>query len=127
MGTIIDQVEGKEQQAAVRCPVCGRGDGPGNHCPHVRWAFEQGDPLDFAKYAMQASPYVRGRGHKWTDIPAAWWTANGDWIIAQIDVRLHIGDGYVFGELGDLDLLARDVWKAFSPDHQRTSISRVDL
>jgi hypothetical protein len=126
MGTILDQVEGAEPATLERCPICGCGNSVGDHCRHVRWAFEQGDPLDFVKFAMQSSPYVRGRGHKWTEIPAAWWQAHAEWIIERIDYRLHIGEGYVFGELVDLDLLARDVWKEFSPDHERAPIARVN-
>jgi hypothetical protein len=127
MGTILDQVEGKEAAAPERCPLCGRANTASEHCRHVRWAFEQGDPLAFAKFALESSPYVRGRGHKPSDIPAAWWLAHGEWIIEQIDYRLHIGDGYLFGELAELDLLARDIWKAFRPDTERASISRVDV
>jgi hypothetical protein len=130
MGSIIDQINGNEPPAGratpARCPICGRGNAPGDHCRHVRWAFEQGDPLDFVKYAMQASPYVRGRGHRWTEIPKQWWLAHADWIIEQVDQRLHIGEGYVFGEVADLDVLARDVWKAFAPDHDRPAIARIE-
>lgn len=129
MGTILDQVEGSSHKEPVhgeRCPVCGRENARQNHCRHVRWTLEQGDPLDFAKYALQSSPYVRGRGHAPSDIPQAWWLAHGDWIIEQIDFRLHIGESYVFGEISDLDLLARDIWKSFQPDRDRAGIQRMD-
>jgi len=126
MGTTIDQVEGKGPLQAVRCPICGRENSPRNECRHVRWTFDRGDPLDFAMFALEASPYVRGRGHQPTDIPKAWWQAHGDWVIEQIDFRLHIGDGYVFGDLNDLDVLARDIWKAFQPDTGRDEIQRTN-
>jgi len=126
VGSIVNQVEGKGPMYAVRCPICGRENAPANFCRHVRWTFAQGDALAFAKHALDASPYVRGRGHKPTDIPRDWWIHHGEWIMDQIDFRLHIGDGYLFGELVDLDLLARDVWKAFQPDREPAPVTRVD-
>jgi hypothetical protein len=127
MGTILDQANGWEQIPAPRCPICGRANDRANHCRHVRWTFDQGDPLDFARFALHNSPYVRGRGHQPSEIPQGWWQLNGDWIIEQIDYRLHIGDGYVFGELGDLDVFARDVWKRFRPDQEPAAIARTDI
>ncbi len=65
MGNIVDQVEGPEQQprdTPVRCPICGRDNQPGAHCPHVRWTFDQGDPLDFARFAMETSRYRHPKG-----------------------------------------------------------------
>jgi hypothetical protein len=126
VGSIIDQVEGRRPASVARCPICGVENAPPNLCRHVRWRFEQGDALAFARHALEASPYVRGRGHKPADIPRQWWLDHGEWIMDQIDFRLHIGDGYLFGELVDLDLLARDVWKRFQPDHERQDIARVD-
>lgn len=120
MGSIIDQVEGKGPQQAERCPFCGRENARANLCRHVRWAFERGDALAFAKYALETSPYVRGRGHKPAEIPQAWWLSHADWIMNQIDYRLHIGESYLFGELAELDVLAREVWKLFQPDYARS-------
>jgi hypothetical protein len=126
VGSILNQVEGREAAHAERCPICGCENGVPNLCRHVRWRFEQGDALAFAKHALEASPYTRGRGHKPTDIPKQWWMDHAEWIMEQIDFRMHIGDGYLFGELGELDLLARDLWKRFQPDHERDGIARID-
>lgn len=38
------------------------------------------------------------------------------WIVDQILLRFDAFDGHVFGQIGDLDLLARDIWKEFRPD-----------
>ena len=119
MGNIIDQVEGKAGIAvAVRCPFCSQENRPGHHCRHVRWTFDQGGPLDFARFCLVHSPYVYGRGHKPTEVPASWWTAHGDWLVEEITLRFHAGEGYVFGDLATIDVLARDIWKRFCPDDE---------
>lgn len=124
MGRIIDQVEGRDTASGVRCPICGQENRPDQHCRHVRWTFEQGDPLRFARFALEQSPYVFGLGHKPAEIPRAWWLEHGDWIVEQITTRFDVGEGYVFGEVGALDLLARDVWKRFRPDNEARTPDR---
>jgi hypothetical protein len=108
--------DGETPAELERCPICGRTASKGL-CRHVRWSFDQGGPVEFGRFALESSPYVRGRGHRPGDIPESWWLIYGDWIIDQIGYRLRIGDAHVFGELADLDALARDIWKKFQPDH----------
>jgi hypothetical protein len=123
MGIIGEQ----ETTAAgpVRCGICGAMNEPMNYCRHVRWTFEQGDPLDFARFAIETSPYVTARGHKASEITKKWWTMNGPWVVEQVLLRFDAVDGYVFGEIADLDLLARDIWKEFRPDPERPAIERL--
>jgi hypothetical protein len=127
MGNIIDQVTGEDQDEAqpARCPVCGVHNTPGTHCRHVRWTFDQGDPLDFARFALETSPYISNRGARPSDIPGAWWKEHGDWVVEQVLLHFEADNGYVFGEIADLDLLARDIWKAFRPDPVRPGIART--
>lgn len=110
----------------VRCPICAYGNAPMQHCKHVRWTFEQGDPIDFARFAMGTSPYTRARGFSLSEIPAFWWEQRGEWVVEQVMLHFEAADGYVFGEIADLDLLSRDVWKAFRPDPVRAEMARVD-
>lgn len=112
------------QAAPVRCLICGAPNEPMRYCRHVRWTFDQGDPLDFARFAIETSPYVTARGGKSSDITKKWWTMNGAWVVEQVQLHFDAVDGYVFGEIADLDLLARDIWKQFRPDPERPEIPR---
>jgi len=122
--TMTGQHHETSTAAAVRCVVCGAMNEPMRYCRHVRWTFDQGDPLDFAHFAIETSPYVTARGAKARDIPRQWWTLNGEWVVEQVALRFDAIDGYVFGEIADLDLLARDIWKRFRPDQERPAIPR---
>lgn len=127
MGSILDQVEGKAQVAAlaVRCPVCAQANTAAATCRHVRWTFDRGGPLQFAKHALSVSPVTFARGNNVSDIPAAWWDANGDWLMEQLAMRFDACEGFVFGELGDIDLLAKDVWSRFQPEAPRAGMTRT--
>lgn len=129
MGTIISQVEGgnTEAGAPVRCPICAQLNEPGRLCKHVRWTFDQGDPLEFARFVLDTSPYVRARGHSSSEIPKIWWERQGEWIVEKVMVHFDASDGYVFGEHKDLDMLAREIWREFHPEAERPQIQRVDL
>lgn len=124
MGTIDSQNEDHDPSQPVRCLICGSFNEPMKYCRHVRWTFDQGGPLDFAHFALETSPYIRARGHSVRDIPKAWWDSRGEWIVEQVLIHFDASEGYVFGEIGDLDLLARDVWKEFRPDPVRPSLTR---
>jgi hypothetical protein len=121
---ILDQVEGKDSGCAVRCPLCGAGNTPDNRCKHVRWTFDQGDALDFTQFALETSPYTANRGLRTRDIPKLWWEEHAGWLFDQLSLRFDISDGFVFGEIAELDLLARDVWKQFRPEPVRPAIPR---
>ncbi|MDP9238084.1 MAG: hypothetical protein M3P30_11945 [Chloroflexota bacterium] len=108
----------------VRCPVCAALNEPLKYCRHVRWTFDQGGPLDFAHFALETSPYIHARGHSVRDIPRSWWDAGAEWIVEQVRLHFDAVEGYVFGELGDLDVLARHVWKEFRPDPIRPALAR---
>jgi hypothetical protein len=95
-------------------------------CKHVRWTFDQGGPIEFAQFALETSPYVRARGHKASEISAQWYELHGDWIVEQVLLHFDASDGFVFGELAHLDLLARDIWKQFQPEIERPVMHRVD-
>ena len=110
----------------VRCPVCAESNEPGRHCRHVRWTFDQGGPIEFAQFAMETSPYIRARGHKPSAIGAEWLEAHAEWIIDRVLTHFEASDGYVFGELVHLDLLAREIWKEFRPENERPQMQRVD-
>jgi hypothetical protein len=127
MGTILDQLEGKEPGAtgAVACPICAAANGAGAYCRHVRWTFDQGGPVDFARFAVETSAYRHPRGYKSCDIPSAWWRAQEDWILDRVLFRFAVSDGYVFGELAELDLLTLDIWRNFLPEPQRATIARA--
>jgi len=116
--------EPEAQAAPVRCLICGQMNEPMRYCRHVRWTFDQGDPLDFARFAVETSPYVTARSGKSSEISAKWWAVNGAWVVEQVQLRFDAIDGYVFGEIADLDLLARDVWKHFRPDPVRPEYTR---
>jgi hypothetical protein len=92
----------------------------------VRWTFDQGDPLDFARYALETSPYVHARGGRPSEISKDWWVGHGDWVVDQVLLHFDASDGFVFGDIAHLDLLARDVWRAFKPESGRPQIARVD-
>ncbi len=116
MGNLVEQVGGTSAPKPVRCRICGRDNLPMQYCRHVRWTFDQGDPIDFTRFALETSPYTHRRGFKSNEIPANWWAMNGEWIVDEVLLRFDVNEGYVFGEIVDLDNLARDVWKAFRPD-----------
>jgi hypothetical protein len=126
MNSIVRQTKGQGAAEAVRCPSCGQDITATRHCRHVRWTFDQGDPLEFARFAMETSPYTHARGFSLRDIPATWWDENGPWVVDRVMSRFDARDGYVFGEPADMDLLARDVWKAFRPDPVRPEMARID-
>jgi hypothetical protein len=111
---------------SVRCPICAAPNQPGRLCRHVRWTFDQGGPIDFAVFALETSPYVRARGHKPSEISAAWLELYGEWIVDKVTTHFDASDGYVFGDLAHLDLLARDIWKEFRPENERPQMQRVD-
>ena len=126
MGTIADQLTGAGGDAApeVRCPLCGVMNAPMRYCRHVRWTFDQGDPLAFARFAVETSAYRHPRGYRACDIPRQWWTEHGDLVVERVLYRFEAADGYVFGELADLDLLTLDIWRAFQPEPERAPIHR---
>ena len=111
----------------VRCPICAQPNAPMQYCRHVRWTFDQGGPIDFAQFALESSPYTKARGFSLRSVPRSWWDDNVEWVVDQVMVHFDAVDGYVFGENADLDLLARDVWKAIHPDAARAQPARVDL
>lgn len=125
MGTIREQVEGEGPAQPVRCPICGQDNLTTQWCRHVRWTFDQGGPVEFARYALETSPYTHARGFKVGDIPARWWDQHGEWLVDLVTTRFHAEDGYVLGHVSDLDLLARDVWKEFRPEPVRPSLART--
>ncbi len=98
---------------AVQCPICGIYLNLPREHHHVRWTFEQGDPLAFARSALKTSPYLASVGGRPGQIPQSWWEENGQWVVDQVLLRFEASEGYVFGELSRLDLLARDIWKKF--------------
>lgn len=127
MGRILDQLEGKDPDdsgAGVRCPLCTRTSEPGRHCRHVRWTFEQGGPLDFARAALLGSPYTRLKGYRAADIPPNWWFERGDQIVDLVLLHFDATEGFVFGELAHLDLLARDLWREFRPEPASVAVAR---
>ncbi|TAK66982.1 MAG: hypothetical protein EPO22_03345 [Dehalococcoidia bacterium] len=123
MGKIGEQLE-TTAAAPVRCVICGSMNETMRYCRHVRWTFDQGDPIDFARFAIETSPYVTARGGKSSDISKKWWALNGAWVVEQVQLHFDAADGYVFGEIADLDLLARDIWKQFRPDPERPAMAR---
>lgn len=123
MGSIGDQLEGRDAEA-VRCPVCGSGNLPMRYCRHVRWTFDQGGPLEFARFALETSPYLNARGLGARDIANAWWAEHEEFVVDQILLRFDANDGYVFGDIADLDLLVRDIWRAFRPEPERPALVR---
>lgn len=111
----MDNYGEPDRTNGVFCPICGISYArPDDHSRHIRWTFEQGNPIDFAHFAMRASPYVQGIGARPTDIPAQWWEDHGEWVVEQVMRHFEAVDGYVFGEVVHLDLLARDIWKEFA-------------
>jgi hypothetical protein len=124
MGTIADQLEGHEAGAGVRCPICGAANRAMQYCRHVRWTFDQGGPVEFARFAVETSAYRHPRGYKSCDIPGAWWREHDEWLLEHVLNRFAVVDGYVFGELADLDLLTLDIWRAFLPEPERRPIAR---
>jgi hypothetical protein len=124
MGTIVTNAT--ETGAPVRCPICAHPNEVGRMCRHVRWTFDQGDPLDFARFAIETSPYIQARGHSSREIPKMWWDEKGDWVFEKVLLHFDASDGFVFGEMKDVDLLARDVWREFNPEPERPQMQRVD-
>ena len=122
METRPEQIEHATGEA--RCPICGAHNGELKYCRHVRWTFDQGDPIEFTRFAIEMSPYVKARGHSAKEIPAAWWQEHGDWIVERVLTHFDAIEGFVFGELVDLDLLAMEVWKEFHPDRARPEMVR---
>ena len=116
MGTDTERPEVQNLPSEVRCPICGELNARMRYCRHVRWTFDQGDPLDFAHFAIETSPYVQARGFTAGIISEAWWKAHAEWIVEQVLIRFDAVDGYVFGHLADLDLLSKDLWLEFRPD-----------
>lgn len=126
MGTLTDQINGASGSGAVTCRFCLRENTTGAYCKHVRWTFDQGDPIDFARFALETSPYVRARGRKPSEIPEFWWNERGEWVVDHVLELFEAYDGYVFGEIALLDVLARHIWKAYSPDPEPVSTMRID-
>lgn len=127
MGRILDQLEGKhpdESGPGIRCPLCAATNEPGRHCRHVRWTFEQGGPLDFARTAVSGSPYTRLKGYRAAEIPPNWWFERGDHIVDLVLLHFDATEGFVFGELAHIDLLARDLWRLFRPETEFAPLAR---
>ncbi len=126
MGKIVDQVSGSGPVSgeAVRCPICGAANAAMRYCRHVRWTFDQGGPVEFARYALETSAYQHPRGYTVRDLPEAWWRAHEEWIVERALERFAAADGFVFGELADLDLLTLDIWRAYQPEAERRPIPR---
>lgn len=98
----------------VRCPICGMLFRlAAEHARHIRWTFDQGSPIAFAQFALETSPYLRGIGAQPRTIPDAWWESHGDWVVDRVLLHFDARDGYVFGDVAQLDRLARDIWKEF--------------
>lgn len=126
MDNMVKNMDDAAASPGARCPVCAHPNTQAQHCRHVRWTFDQGDPIDFARFAMETSPYTQARGFALRDISQFWWDENIEWVVDQVMIHFEASDGLVFGELADLDLLARDIWKAFRPDPVRPQMARVD-
>ena len=124
MRNVTDQLEGQQAPAEVRCPACGQMNAAMRYCRHVRWTFDQGGPIEFARFAIETSPYVQARGFKSSVIPRTWWEEHGDWVVEQVLLHFDAVDGYVFGDVAGMDLLARDIWLCFRPDPVRPSMVR---
>lgn len=116
MGTIIDQMEGPGAKAhdGVRCPLCGAPNTASGQCRHVRWTFDRGGPLEFARYALGASPLTERLGRSAGEISAAWLQVHGDEIVDLIMLHFGVDEGFVFGEVAQLDMLARELWRMFT-------------
>jgi hypothetical protein len=125
MANILGQLDSNSPAQSVRCPICGVYNLPMNYCRHVRWTFDQGDPIEFARFALETSPYTHNRGRRTSEIPNNWWMEHAEWVIERAMLRLEAQDGYVFGELSALDQLARDVWGLFDPEPARPAITRT--
>jgi hypothetical protein len=123
MGSILDQVE-RAKEAPVRCPICAHGNTPADHCRHVQWTFERGGPADFARFALDASPFTRTLGRQARDVASRWWQEHDEWVIDRVMHRFDARDGYVFGEIADLDMVARDIWREIQPESERPTLSR---
>jgi hypothetical protein len=127
METSLTELEGiGATSGRVRCPICAAPNEPGRHCKHVRWTFDQGGPIDFACFALETSPYVQARGHSGSEIDNAWLEEHGDWIFDRVLLHFDATDGFVFGQVAGLDLLARDIWREFHPEAERPQLERVD-
>lgn len=121
---VVDAVEPEGQDGPVRCPNCGRENERMRYCRHVRWTFDQGGPIEFARFALETSPYTRARGYSTPDVDKALVADNADWIVDQVMLHFDAGDGYVFGELGNLDNFARIVWNHLHPEPERSPLLR---
>jgi hypothetical protein len=97
----------------IRCAVCGVDVVASRHVRHVRWSIRQGDPLAFARSALERSPYTEGAGRSVRDIPRPWWDTHADWIVERVTDRFVAEGDYVFGEVVALDELAREIWLHF--------------
>jgi hypothetical protein len=126
MSTIIAGHAQSTHTLEARCPICTQVNRDRDICRHMRWTFDQGGPLDFARFALESSPYIRGAGGKARDITTKWLEEHGDWIVDRVALRFDAVDGYVFGELSSLDNLARDIWQAYHPAPERSAIARID-
>jgi hypothetical protein len=115
MGTIIDQMEGPgaRAQQGVRCPLCGAPNTSNGQCRHVRWTFDRGGPLDFARHALSASPFSQRLGRNTAALNAEWMQAHGEEVIDLIMLHFGVDEGFVFGEIAQLDMLSRDMWRIF--------------
>lgn len=115
MGSIVDQMEGAgvrvAEAAGVRCPLCGAPNTATGQCRHVRWTFERGGPLEFARHALSASPLTQRMGRSAGQMNMDWLTAHGDEILDLVSLHFGVDEGFVFGDLAQLDLMARDLWR----------------
>ena len=115
MGTILDQMEGRDARIAtqegVRCPFCGAPNTANGQCRHVRWTFERGGPLDFARYLLGASPLTARLGRSAGEVSSQWLQQHGEQVMDLIALHFGIDEGFVFGDLGQMDLMARDLWR----------------
>lgn len=113
-----------EAETVARCPICGHAAQSEWLCKHVRWTFDQGDPMDFARHVVKSSPYTAGCGLRPSDVNPAWWSANGERVFDLITLHFEAAGGYVFGDLKDVDLLARDIWRMHTPEQERQPLVR---
>ncbi len=119
----MDSYGDPDRSSGVHCPICGISyPQAADHSRHIRWTFQQGDPIDFARFAMTASPYVRGIGARVADVPAEWWQQHGEWVVERVLRHFEAEEGYVFGEVVQLDLLAMEIWKEFSEPADQASL-----
>lgn len=94
-------------------------------CRRLYWTPQRGGPLDFAKFAIETSPYTKRRGFSVKRIFPTWWESQQDWLLERILRHPDVVHGYCFGEPVDLDRLCMDIWHRHSPEPERPGPERV--